>query len=71
MKRSQAEKLIDRIREIAAKPSADIALIRALEDAGIEPLTPCEGEAHSHLYIDNCPICSPRWGYVGKAVKVT
>lgn len=70
MKRSQAEKLIDRIREIAAKPTADIALIRALEDAGIGPLVKCEGEAHSNPFIDNCMTCAPRWGFVGKAVKV-
>lgn len=71
MKRSEAAKLIDRIREIAAKPTADIALIRALQEADVEPLEPCQGEAHSNPFIDNCHRCAPRWGFVGKAVKVT
>ena len=26
-------------------------------------LVPCNGEAHSNPYIDNCGMCAPHWGY--------
>ncbi len=72
MKRSQAAALIDKLRELCADPSADRQnFIDAIEDAGIPPLEVCTGEAHSNAFIDNCSLCAPRWGFVGKAVKVT
>ncbi len=74
MKRSQAAKLIDRVREIAADstPLQTLDLLRsALADAGLAPLEPCGGEAHSNAWIDNCSRCAPRWGYVGKKEPVT
>ena len=27
-------------------------------------LVPCDGEAHSNGYIDNCSCCMPLWGWV-------
>lgn len=27
-------------------------------------IKPCTGEAHSNPWIDNCPVCAPRWGTV-------
>ncbi len=27
-------------------------------------LVPCDGEAHSNPYIDNCLTCAPRWGHM-------
>ncbi len=74
MRRSQAAKLIDRVREIAADstPLQTLDLLRsALADAGLPPLEPCGGEAHSNVWIDNCSRCAPRWGYVGKKEPVT
>ena len=72
MKRSEAARLIDKLRELAADPSTDRQnFIDALEEAGIYPLEVCTGEAHSNAFIDNCSLCAPRWGFVGKAVKVT
>jgi len=36
---------------------------------GIEPLQPCNGEAHSNPHIDNCGTCAPRWGWLGAVAK--
>lgn len=74
MKRTQAAKLIDAIRVIAADATplqALDALRSALADAGLPPLEPCGGEAHSNAVIDNCSRCAPRWGYVGAKEPVT
>ncbi len=76
MKRSQAGELIDRIREVAANtnldPASSMVNIRALLlRAGLIPLQPCGGEAHSNPFIDNCPRCAPRWEFVGAKEPVT
>ena len=95
LRRSEAAKLLERIRELVcpsptserspcpaagagtpspwrcSRPPSDWAPIRdLLVEAGIPPLKPCDGEAHSNAHIDNCVTCAPRWGYVGPEVKV-
>ncbi len=32
-------------------------------------LIPCDGEAHSNAYIDNCTRCAPRWGWIEVPVQ--
>lgn len=27
-------------------------------------MVPCNGEAHSNPWIDNCMVCAPRWGAI-------
>jgi hypothetical protein len=65
--------LIDAIRRLAAerclRGGTDSALECLLEGAGLKPLEPCTGEAHSNPHIDHCFLCAPRWGWVG-AVEV-
>jgi hypothetical protein len=73
MRRAQAVLLIDEIRGLAAKEASGTAirLSEMLERYGVPPLTVCTGEAHSNAFIDNCMACAPRWGFVGKAVRIT
>ncbi len=74
MKRSQAAALIDQLREMAARTDRTYTATELgdmLAQFGIPPLEVCNGEAHSNAFIDNCMVCAPRWGFVGKAVKVT
>lgn len=74
MKRSQAAKLIDELREMAARTDRTYTAAELgdwLAQHDVQPLTVCTGEAHSNAFIDNCMVCAPRWGFVGKAVKVT
>lgn len=76
MKRSQAADLIDELREIVAHRQAlrvAVPLHRLeslLAKYNLEPLQPCEGEAHSNAHIDNCMRCAPRWGFVGEKEPV-
>lgn len=71
MKRSQAEELIDKIREAAARGYSMAAVERLLSSAGLDPFEKCTGEAHANLYVDNCSQCKPRWGVVGPREKIT
>lgn len=74
MKRSQAARLIDELREMAARTDRTYTATELgdwLAQHGIAPLEVCTGEAHSNPFIDNCMVCAPRWGFVGKAIKVT
>lgn len=43
---------------VETKEGAKYKLVKP-EEAG---LVPCNGEAHSNPYIDNCMVCAPRWG---------
>jgi hypothetical protein len=79
MKRSKAADLIDAIRvivarseaqELVADTAAELVAIE-LAEFGLTPLEPCGGEAHSNAHIDNCSLCAPRWGFVGKKEPVT
>lgn len=78
MRRKQAAALIDDIRVLAAQAQAVAELpagqvhagildnlLELLERAGLKPLEPCGGEAHSNPFIDNCMRCAPRWGWLG------
>jgi len=40
------------------------ALLSRVEGAIEAFLVPCNGEAHSNAFIDNCMCCAPRWGKV-------
>lgn len=74
MKRSQAAALIDRLREMATRTERTYTATELgdlLAQFNIAPLEVCTGEAHSNAFIDNCMVCAPRWGFVGKATKVT
>jgi hypothetical protein len=81
LRRSEAAKLIERIRELVCPGSDGHAQIATVEkpevllqalftEAGIVPLERCQGEAHSNAHIDHCLSCAPRWGYVGRKVVV-
>ena len=76
MKRTQAARLIDRIRVILAESKAtgrtiDPAVIEdELLRLEVKPLVKCTGEAHSNPFIDNCSMCAPRWGWIGEKVQV-
>jgi hypothetical protein len=74
VKRSQAERLIDEMREMAAQTDRTYTATDLgdwLAQHNVPPLEVCEGEAHSNAFIDNCSLCAPRWGFVGKREKVT
>jgi hypothetical protein len=73
MRRKQAAKLIDELRELEASHrnagSESISLWQLqdiLQRWQLPLLAACEGEAHSNAHIDNCSLCAPRWGFVGK-----
>jgi hypothetical protein len=71
MARSRAAKLLDDIRQaLARRDSAETIENFIQRQYGIDPLLPCRGEAHSNAYIDNCMCCAPRWGHVGKGIKI-
>ena len=69
--RTQAAKIIERLREEAAE--GDARAKRILDSYGIEPLKKCTGFAHTPdgCFVDNCTVCAPRWGWVGDKIKVT
>lgn len=46
-------------------------MVIALDEAGVQPLQKCTGEAHSNAFIDNCMCCMPRWGWTGARVRIT
>lgn len=77
MKRSKAARLLEEIREALSEHVKDPTLAvhdirRALSEAGVEPLTPCPGEAHTAGgWIDNCSVCAPRWGWIGDKIKIS
>lgn len=74
MKRSKAADLIDKLREMAClydRTYTAFELADLLAQYNLAPLEPCDGEAHSSAYIDNCGRCSPRWGFVGPKEPVT
>lgn len=79
MRRKQATALIDEIRTIVATWQAQHAeanhamaiLANKLARAGLEPLEPCSGAAHSNAHIDQCSVCAPRWGFVGPVEVVS
>lgn len=72
--RTQAAKLIEELREIAAgdKPLSARHIADRLALYGIDPLVPCSAQAHQPGggYIDNCMCCAPRWGFTGSTLKV-
>ena len=74
MKRSQAEKLIDELRAMAAQSDRSYTATELgdwLAQYHLTPLEVCGGEAHSNAFIDNCMRCAPRWGFVGAKERVT
>lgn len=76
MKRTLAATLIDEVRVLAAGgvphgQTLEHALRMTLQAYNLEPLVPCDGEAHSNAYIDSCHRCAPRWAWVGKLEPVT
>ncbi len=79
MKRKVATELIEELRIQVAKASANPELCRRaiavlagfLEGCDVAPLQACHGEAHSNPHIDNCGLCSPRWGWLGAKEPIT
>ena len=78
MRRKQATALIDELRVLADEYRAGASPVATanklswfLLEAGLPPLTPCPGEAHSNPFIDNCHTCAPRWGWVGPVEVVS
>lgn len=45
-------------------PITMVAELDAIEAIERVVFLPCNGEAHSNAYIDNCMICMPRWGVI-------
>jgi len=79
IKRKDAAALLDDIMDLIAHevhgcghPPADWALTlqRLLSDRGLTIPRPCNGDAHSNPYIDNCGVCMPNWGWIGSVTKV-
>jgi hypothetical protein len=75
MPRKQAANLIDRVREMLAfRSSAEKIELMLKKEFDVDPLVPCDGQAHSPEIggnIDNCMVCSPRWGITGDYIKIT
>lgn len=72
MKQSEAEMVLDYIREALAKGTPPEILEQELQSKfNIVPLKLCDGEAHSSMVAteDTCQ-CFPRWGLVGNAIKI-
>lgn len=79
IKRRDAAQLLMDIAKLVGRAKVDRhlthdATLQQIEERlmahGIELPQPCPGEAHSNPYIDNCSVCMPDWGWVGKEVKV-
>lgn len=70
--RKTAAEMLDDIREMlqARKTPEEIEEMLS-RDYEIAPLEKCTGEAHSNPHIDNCMVCTPRWGVVGAKIKIT
>ena len=70
----EAADLIESIRRaltLSVSEAGVVAAIRkVLREQGIEPLRPCNGEAHSNPHVDYCSRCMPRWEWVGAPVCV-
>jgi hypothetical protein len=63
--------IIEMVRlSLAEKESPETLENRLRVVYGITPITKCTGEAHSNPHIDNCCMCSPRWGFSGTRVNV-
>jgi hypothetical protein len=61
-----ATDIIETIRLYLAERQTPAAIEHDLKERfGIEPITKCNGEAHSNPFIDNCMVCMPRWGWSG------
>jgi hypothetical protein len=76
MTRTQAARLIERLRIIVAEANEGRRTISPeiiadiLSREGIDSLYRCDGEAHRNPHIDNCGMCAPRWGWLGAKVVV-
>ena len=69
----EAADLIESIRRALTplRRSKVVAAIRKiLREQGIEPLTPCKGEAHGNPHVDHCGSCMPRGEWVGAPVRI-
>lgn len=72
MPRSKVAGMLDKVRQwLAEGVDAHEIERRMAMNFSVEPLQPCDGEAHSNAHIDNCMCCAPRWGFVGPAIQVT
>lgn len=72
MTRSRAAGMIDSIRKMLANRSTAEQIEEMMErEYQVKPLVECTGEAHSNPHIDNCGLCSPRWGLTGSYIKIT
>lgn len=66
-----ATDIIETIRLYFAERASSEDIEKDLQSRfGIEPITKCNGEAHSNPFIDNCMCCAPRWGFSGPKVIV-
>lgn len=68
--RGKVSELLEDVRKMLAQRVDAEKIERHLERHGIPPLTKCPGPAHGNLYIDNCGVCAPRWGWTGPKVRV-
>ncbi len=56
---------LETVRMMLAERAAPEAIELALtQHHGIVALVKCHGEAHSNVFIDNCSVCAPRWGWI-------
>lgn len=82
LKRKDASRLINEIRNIVASGEEDLAkdeidvtnlmfrLRAALVKVGVTTPVRCDGEGCKNAFIDNCGVCKNE-GWVGEKVKVT
>lgn len=69
--RSRAAKLLNDLRQALARRDDPEAIENFIQrQYGIDPLLPCRGEAHENPHVDHCMLCAPRWGWVGKVIKL-
>jgi len=69
--RSVASKILEDIRRaLACKMPPEVIENLIQARYSIDPFLPCPGGAHENAHVDHCSVCAPRWGWVGKGIKV-
>ena len=68
IKRTEAANLIEYVRNALLKKTPHEEIEQTIDlNFNIEPLREC---VHESAFIDNCPVCMPRWKVVGSRIRV-
>ena len=67
MRKSKFKIIVSPIEKDHPLKGQEIALYQRAKTGN---LVPCDGEAHSNPFIDNCGVCAPRWGKVEEEAPV-